>query len=250
MRFVTTWWVDTQKQQAIPEEGTLLALWRNGEMGVLPWDFDFDLKFYSSSTDGNYAKHNFLKKLQEVLNVTFSPPVDNKHNGDMGHFVPTAETVDYRPVFVSSPHTSWPQKRDILQSLEVWNFNGCGVDNYFLIRIPSIMHHIGDIYHQHQVPAENSPWKIAKLFGLKRKLSVSPDHMEHVYFETYSGPVEKIFGDHGSPLQCFSEGHNACLPDCVSQPVQGCEFEDNFVHVDTWDPPESEVWFWPMPRAA
>lgn len=134
------------------------------------------------------------------------------------------------------------------RTTQAWSFLGCGDDNYFLIRIPNITHHIGDIYYQHSLPKQNHPWRVRMLGQGEHKISVSQGHMEHIYFDRYHAPVEKLFGDHGSTLQCLSLGHNACLPNCVGRDgrtLKTCEFQDNFVHVDIWDPPESEITFWP-----
>ena len=48
------------------------------------------------------------------------------------------------------------------------------------------------------------------------EVSVSQGHMEHIFFDRYHAPVEKLYGDHGSKLRCLSSSHNACLPDCTN----------------------------------
>eukprot|EP00929_Paragymnodinium_shiwhaense_P099865 TRINITY_DN61774_c0_g1_i4.p1 TRINITY_DN61774_c0_g1~~TRINITY_DN61774_c0_g1_i4.p1 ORF type:complete len:1092 (+),score=186.54 TRINITY_DN61774_c0_g1_i4:139-3414(+) len=48
-RDLHAWWTQTPEERnfVVPEEGTLLALFRNGAQGMLPWDSDFDAKLYS-----------------------------------------------------------------------------------------------------------------------------------------------------------------------------------------------------------
>ncbi|CAD7970669.1 unnamed protein product [Amoebophrya sp. A25] len=332
-RYFVSWWVNGMGNQAVPEEGSLLALWRNGEVGQFPWDSDFDLKLYTA--DPSLTKDEFHEQLKK-------------------QFAKDGETDEGR-------------------TTQAWSFLGCGDDNYFLIRIPNITHHIGDVYYQNNVKRTAHPWRVrmlgsswrsrerstpAKALNLARNsnrrtgssaseqlattssdvvvdqqqqhatdlgfpISVSQGHMEHIFFDRYHGPVEKLYGDHGSPLQCQSRNHNACLPDCkksyttttggdteddlhqveekhnerdenviskiltskgigrnklsertsskntVSQEVKGvstidsradkdsnagaqrrpgCDFDDNFVHLDVWDVPENDPFYWPSTR--
>ncbi|CAD7933485.1 unnamed protein product [Amoebophrya sp. A120] len=211
-RYFLDWWVRERGKQAVPEEGSLLALWRNGAVGQFPWDSDFDLKLYTdevSSASLNRTKEQF----NELLQQKFS----------------------YERTALN----------DASRTTQAWSFLGCGDDNYFLIRIPNITHHIGDVYYQHSIKTENHPWR-ARMLGMERyAISLSQHHMEHIFFDRYHAPVEKLFGDHGSVLQCLTD-HNACLPDCKrAGGTSGCEFEDNFVHVNVWDLPEQEPAFWP-----
>eukprot|EP00435_Cladocopium_sp_Y103_P049215 s460_g14.t1 len=96
-------------------------------------------------------------------------------------------------------------------------------DSYVLLRQANITHHIGDAYVRGS--QRRHPWR-ARLFGTE--ISLSPEHLEHIFFTRYRTPVAKLFGD-GIPLQCFLQGHNACMPDC-RDPNLPCDFEDNFVH--------------------
>jgi len=204
VKFLLNYWVNVRGFQAMPEEGTLLAIFRNGEMGAFPWDSDFDLKFY---TELDMDRHDFKKELEAHINET--------------NLMPT----------------------------QAWNFDGCSADHYFLIRIPNITHHVGDVYFNHRKEREENPWNL-KLFNFAN-MSISQHHLEHIYFDRYHGPVEKRFGDHGKVLQCWSEWHTACLPNCAGKDSDAaCEFEDNFVHVDNWEMPENELTFWPEKRDA
>ncbi len=48
LRSIRNWWVASGEDRfMVPEEGTMLALWRNGKRGMFPWDSDFDAKLYS-----------------------------------------------------------------------------------------------------------------------------------------------------------------------------------------------------------
>lgn len=113
--------------------------------------------------------------------------------------------------------------------LEAYSFNGCGQDSYVLLRRANITHHIGDVYMRGSQSLAEHPWK-AKLFGVEVRLS--SEHMNHIFFTRYRTPVRKLFGD-GMPLRCSVPGHNACMPDCTDE-SQPCEFEDHFVHADTF----------------
>lgn len=50
-RDVHEWWtmLDPRKNFVVPEEGTFLAVFRNGASGMMPWDSDFDAKLYTES---------------------------------------------------------------------------------------------------------------------------------------------------------------------------------------------------------
>merc|ERR1712232_863211 len=52
-RYFVQWWVEEKGGQAVPEEGTLLAIWRNGADGGFPWDSDFDIKLYQEKYSNN-----------------------------------------------------------------------------------------------------------------------------------------------------------------------------------------------------
>lgn len=201
VKFLLDYWVNIRGYQAMPEEGTLLSIFRNGETSGFPWDSDFDLKFY---TEEDMDRKLFKKELEEHINSTALMPT------------------------------------------QAWNFDGCGADHYFLIRIPNITHHVGDVYFNHKKPRSQNPWKL-KLFDFP-EMSISQHHLEHIYFDRYHGPTEKRFGDSGTVLQCWSEWHNACLPNCSGEQGEICEFDDNFVHIDNWELPETEVAFWPRKR--
>jgi len=111
--------------------------------------------------------------------------------------------------------------------IETHHFTGCGQDTYILVRRKDIKHHIGDVYfHGNRSQAKFGPWN-TELFGVN--VSIGPYHLDHIYFRRYGKPAKKIFGD-GYLLQCFTEGHNACLPDCTHGGP--CEFDDHFFHVD------------------
>ena len=56
VRFLLDYWVAKLGHQAIPEEGTLLAMWRSGEFAGFPWDSDFDMKFYTEGKIEWYIK--------------------------------------------------------------------------------------------------------------------------------------------------------------------------------------------------
>lgn len=64
-RAVSQWWtsVDSANNFIVPEEGTFLALFRNGAAGMLPWDSDFDAKLYSQA--------RFIA--EEFMNLTRAP---------------------------------------------------------------------------------------------------------------------------------------------------------------------------------
>lgn len=183
---------------------------------------------------------------------------------------------------------------------EVYNFNGCGADDYFLLRMKNVTHHLGDLYfnsrgrHDAHVPqqvrrellpapgtAAAKPENLrlderARLGGYARDsthdymrvrflrkrdggtgvvrqmhVNVTLAQLEHIYFDRYHAPVEKLFGDAGLPLQCMSVDHNACLVDCsagnADAAERGCEFEalGHFLHVDVWEAPESHRLYWP-----
>merc|ERR1719316_2491403 len=114
--------------------------------------------------------------------------------------------------------------------LEAYLYHGCGDDHYVLIRRGNISHHLGDAYVCGGRPKSEHPWT-TDLLGTTVRFS--PDHMNHVFFDRYSGPTLKLFGD-GYMLHCRTPGHNACLPDCTDDRLP-CEFEDHFVHVDNFD---------------
>ncbi|CAE8709839.1 unnamed protein product [Polarella glacialis] len=178
---VQQWWTSLDPRNfVVPEEGTFLALFRNGAAGMLPWDSDFDMKLY---TEADITMEGFM-------NRTLDPPFRS-------------------------------------MEIEAYAYDGCGQDNYVLLRRPNITHHIGDVYVRGGQARADHPWR-ANLFGVQ--VSLSPGHLEHIFFTRYRTPVQKLFGD-GIPLQCVYVGHNACLPDCRNQD-EPCEFEDNFVHVD------------------
>ncbi|CAE8681726.1 unnamed protein product, partial [Polarella glacialis] len=65
--------------------------------------------------------------------------------------------------------------------------------------------------------------------------TVHVDAMAALSLINGQGYFKKLIRAQGglSPLQCFEPGHNACLPDCRSNP-EICDFDDNFVHVDSW----------------
>ena len=116
----------TPQFQAVPEEGTLLAIWRGGEVGVFPWDSDFDLKLYThlkAEDDPTHSVENFHEGLKLGFNRTWDP--------DPGE-----------------------------RKTQAWNFHGCGDDEYFLVRIPNITHHIGDVYYRSGVPKSANPWRV------------------------------------------------------------------------------------------
>ncbi|CAK9074888.1 unnamed protein product [Durusdinium trenchii] len=47
-RRLRDWWTSLDARNfLVPEEGTFLALFRNGNAGIMPWDSDFDVKLYS-----------------------------------------------------------------------------------------------------------------------------------------------------------------------------------------------------------
>eukprot|EP00927_Polykrikos_kofoidii_P043510 TRINITY_DN37574_c0_g1_i1.p1 TRINITY_DN37574_c0_g1~~TRINITY_DN37574_c0_g1_i1.p1 ORF type:complete len:1166 (-),score=166.04 TRINITY_DN37574_c0_g1_i1:150-3647(-) len=64
-RDVHDWWLamDPDHNFVVPEEGTLLALFRNGAAGMLPWDSDFDAKFY---TDLPMTVQEFMNRTREA----------------------------------------------------------------------------------------------------------------------------------------------------------------------------------------
>ncbi|OLP95330.1 hypothetical protein AK812_SmicGene22557 [Symbiodinium microadriaticum] len=162
-RRVSRWWTTLDPRNfVVPEEGTFLALFRNGAAGIMPWDSDFDVKLY---TEADITMEGFMNRTQE-------------------------------PAFQSI-------------GIEAFAYDGCGQDNYVLLRQASIVHHIGDAYVRCGRPRQEHPWR-AMLFGTE--VSLGPDHLQHIFFTRYKTPVQKLFGD-GIPLQCFHTGHNACMPD-------------------------------------
>lgn len=177
-RQLRQWWTSLDARNfLVPEEGTFLALFRNGDAGIMPWDSDFDVKLY---TEQDITMEGFMNRTLE-------------------------------PAFQS-------------MQIEAYAYDGCGQDSYVLLRQANITHHIGDAYVRGS--QRRHPWR-ARLFGTE--ISLSPEHLEHIFFTRYRTPVAKLFGD-GIALQCFLQGHNACMPDC-RDPNLPCDFEDNFVHV-------------------
>lgn len=177
-RQLRQWWTSLDARNfLVPEEGTFLALFRNGDAGIMPWDSDFDVKLY---TEQDITMEGFMNRTME-------------------------------PAFQS-------------MQIEAYAYDGCGQDSYVLLRQANITHHIGDAYVRGS--QRRHPWR-ARLFGTE--ISLSPEHLEHIFFTRYRTPVAKLFGD-GIALQCFLQGHNACMPDC-RDPNLPCDFEDNFVHV-------------------
>ncbi|CAE7228514.1 unnamed protein product [Symbiodinium natans] len=180
-RRVSSWWRGLDPRNfVVPEEGTFLALFRNGAAGIMPWDSDFDVKLY---TEADITMEGFMNRTHE-------------------------------PAFQAI-------------GIQAFAYDGCGQDNYVLLRQASIVHHIGDAYVRCGRPRHEHPWR-AQLFGTE--VSLGADHLNHIFFTRYKTPVQKLFGD-GIPLQCFFSGHNACMPDCTNTSAP-CEFPDDFVHVD------------------
>lgn len=68
---VSRWWksLDPLNNFVVPEEGTFLALFRNGAAGMLPWDSDFDVKLYTAkhlTAEGfmNHTKDATFKSME------------------------------------------------------------------------------------------------------------------------------------------------------------------------------------------
>ncbi|CAJ1406205.1 unnamed protein product [Effrenium voratum] len=144
-RRVYGWWTSLDPRNfLVPEEGTFLALFRNGDAGIMPWDSDFDVKLY---TEADITMEGFMNRTLE-------------------------------PSFQS-------------MRIEAYAYDGCGQDNYLLLRQANITHHIGDAYVRGSQRRTSHPWR-AKLFGVE--VSLSPEHLQHIFFTRYRTPVRKLFG--------------------------------------------------------
>eukprot|EP00434_Breviolum_minutum_P020776 symbB.v1.2.018326.t1/scaffold1458.1/size117527/5 len=62
-RSLQQWWTSLDSRNfLVPEEGTFLALFRNGAAGIMPWDSDFDVKMY---TEQDITMEGFMNRTLE-----------------------------------------------------------------------------------------------------------------------------------------------------------------------------------------
>lgn len=77
-RTVVTWWQRRHPRNIVmPEEGSLLAIFRNAAVAPFPWDSDFDLKLYSGvpredddlveGDNSRLTKADFLQEIRSLV---------------------------------------------------------------------------------------------------------------------------------------------------------------------------------------